>query len=213
MTRRVMMVLASAALAGSLLTSDAQAHGGVGHGGGVRAGHPGGFGEVHRVARVGGFGGGYTLGIPRGAVGYVAAPRYGMETGYGTGIRHGKGIFRGRFLALAASAYVQTVASDSSTDISVPGPAQGSAQDPPIGGPSPETETVGMAPASSASAPLNTQNQTVPAFRSGSLVRLRSGGPLMTVKGIKGDQVECFWTDLNGQINADSFPLDVLQAQ
>jgi hypothetical protein len=33
----------------------------------------------------------------------------------------------------------------------------------------------------------------------------------MTVKGIKGDQVECFWTDENGQINADSFPMDVLQ--
>jgi uncharacterized protein YodC (DUF2158 family) len=129
------------------------------------------------------------------------------------GIRYGTGIFRGRLLALAASAYAQTATSDSSTDISVPAPAQGSAQNPPIGGPSPETETMGMAAASSASAPSNTQNQVVPAFRSGSLVRLRSGGPLMTVKGIKGDQVDCFWTDLNGQINADSFPLDVLQAQ
>ena len=28
----------------------------------------------------------------------------------------------------------------------------------------------------------------------------------MTVKGIKGDQVDCFWTDVNGQIDADSFP-------
>jgi hypothetical protein len=33
----------------------------------------------------------------------------------------------------------------------------------------------------------------------------------MTVKGIKGDQVDCFWTDGYGQINADSFPVDVLQ--
>jgi hypothetical protein len=33
----------------------------------------------------------------------------------------------------------------------------------------------------------------------------------MTVKGVKGDQVDCFWTDVNGQINADSFPVDVLQ--
>jgi hypothetical protein len=33
----------------------------------------------------------------------------------------------------------------------------------------------------------------------------------MGVKGIKGDQVDCFWTDVNGQINADSFPVDVLQ--
>jgi len=29
----------------------------------------------------------------------------------------------------------------------------------------------------------------------------------MTVKDINGDQVDCFWTDVNGQINADSFPL------
>jgi hypothetical protein len=33
----------------------------------------------------------------------------------------------------------------------------------------------------------------------------------MTVKGIKADQVDCFWSDVNGQINADSFPVDVLQ--
>jgi hypothetical protein len=31
----------------------------------------------------------------------------------------------------------------------------------------------------------------------------------MTVKGIKGDQVDCFWTDVNGQTNADRFPVDV----
>jgi uncharacterized protein YodC (DUF2158 family) len=68
-----------------------------------------------------------------------------------------------------------------------------------------------MATASSASAPSNTQNQAAAAFRNGNLVRLRSGGPLMTVEGIKGDQVDCFWTDFNGQINTDSFPVDVLQ--
>jgi uncharacterized protein YodC (DUF2158 family) len=60
-------------------------------------------------------------------------------------------------------------------------------------------------------APSNTQNQAAPAFRSGDLVRLRSGGPMMTVKGIKGDHVDCIWTDYNGQFNADSFPVDVLQ--
>jgi hypothetical protein len=32
----------------------------------------------------------------------------------------------------------------------------------------------------------------------------------MTVRGIKGDQVDCFWTDWNGQVKADSFPVDVL---
>jgi uncharacterized protein YodC (DUF2158 family) len=72
-----------------------------------------------------------------------------------------------------------------------------------------------LAPAFSASAQSNTamQNQAAPALGSGNLVRLRSGGPLMTVKGIKGDQVDCFWTDWNGQINADSFPIDVLQME
>ena len=70
-----------------------------------------------------------------------------------------------------------------------------------------------LSPVFSASAPSNTamQNQAAPALRSGNLVRLRSGGPLMTVKDIKGDQVDCFWTDANGEINADSFPVDVLQ--
>jgi uncharacterized protein YodC (DUF2158 family) len=70
-------------------------------------------------------------------------------------------------------------------------------------------------PAFSAPAPSNTamQNQAAPALGIGNLVRLRSGGPLMTVKGIKGDQVDCFWTDWNGQINADSFPIDVLQRE
>jgi uncharacterized protein YodC (DUF2158 family) len=72
-----------------------------------------------------------------------------------------------------------------------------------------------LAPTFSASAPSNTapQNQAAPAFGSGDLVRLRSGGPLMTVKGIKGNQVDCFWTDGIGQMNADSFPIDVLRKE
>jgi uncharacterized protein YodC (DUF2158 family) len=100
---------------------------------------------------------------------------------------------------------------DSST--SVPAPAPGAAQNSPIGTVSDgvSTKTVGMAPASPASAPSNTQNQAAPAFQSGDLVRLRSGGPMMTVKSIKGDQAECFWTDYNGQMNYDSFPVDVLK--
>jgi uncharacterized protein YodC (DUF2158 family) len=241
MRRRVMMVLASAALAGSLLVTDAQARGGGGHGGGGGVGHMGGFGGARigaRVsgfggARVGGIGGGYMADIPRGAVGYAMGAGYGTgigngtSIGYGTGIRYGTGILRGRFSVLAASAFAQTATPNGSTGAYVPAPALGAVQNPPIGGPSPETvsgpgltivgrdgvstKTVGMAPASSASAPSNTPNQAASAFRSGNLVRLRSGGPLMTVKGIKGDQVDCFWTDVNGQINADSFPVDVLQ--
>ena len=239
MRRRVMMVLASAALAGSLLAPDAQARGGGGHGGGGAVGHMGGFGGAHSGARVGGFGearvggigGRYMAGIPRGAVRYATGTGYGTGIGNGTGIRgtgirFGTGILRGRFSVLAASAFAQTATPNGTTGASVPAPALGAVQNPPVEGPSQtgsgpgftlvgrdgvSTKTVGMAPASSASAPSNTQNQAAPAFRSGNLVRLRSGGPLMTVKGIKGDQVDCFWTDVNGQINADSFPMDVLQ--
>jgi len=239
MRRRVMMVLAIAALAGSLLAPDAQARGGGGHGGGGAAGHMGSFGGAHSGARVGGFGGArvggiggrYMAGIPRGAVRYATGTGYGTGIGNGTGIRgtgirFGTGILRGRFSVLAASAFAQTATPNGTTGASVPAPALGAVQNPPVEGPSQtgsgpgftlvgrdgvSTKTVGMAPASSASAPSNTQNQAAPAFRSGNLVRLRSGGPLMTVKGIKGDQVDCFWTDGNGQINADSFPVDVLQ--
>jgi len=54
--------------------------------------------------------------------------------------------------------------------------------------------------------------QTIGQARAGGdLVRLRSGGPLMTVDSIKGNQVDCFWTDLNGEPNADRFPTDVLK--
>jgi hypothetical protein len=33
----------------------------------------------------------------------------------------------------------------------------------------------------------------------------------MTVKDVKGDLVDCIWTDVNGQINTDNFPIVVLQ--
>ncbi len=33
----------------------------------------------------------------------------------------------------------------------------------------------------------------------------------MTVASIKGNQVDCFWTDLDGQPNAESFPIEVLK--
>jgi uncharacterized protein YodC (DUF2158 family) len=250
MRRRVMMVLASAALVGSLLATDAQAREGGGHGGGGGGAHMGGFGGAHIGARVAGFGGArvgdigerYTAGIPRATVGYATGTGYGTVTGYGTGIGnrtgilrgtglgYGTGILRGRLSVLSAAAFAQTATPGAYVPASEnPAPANGAVQNPPVGGPSPQTgsgpgftlvgrdgvstTTGGMAPASSASAPSTTQSQAAPAFRSGSLVRLRSGGPLMTVKGIKGDQVDCFWTDRNGQINADSFPIDVLQIE
>jgi uncharacterized protein YodC (DUF2158 family) len=70
-----------------------------------------------------------------------------------------------------------------------------------------------LSPAFSAPAPSNAtmQNQAAPAFRSGELVRLRSGGPLMTVIRIEGDQVNSVWTNGNGEPESDVFPAAVLQ--
>jgi uncharacterized protein YodC (DUF2158 family) len=75
--------------------------------------------------------------------------------------------------------------------------------------------SMSLAPAFSASAPSNTamQNQAAPVLRSGNLVRLRSGGPLMTVLRIEGDQVNCLWADLDGTIASGTFSVDVLQMQ
>jgi uncharacterized protein YodC (DUF2158 family) len=72
-----------------------------------------------------------------------------------------------------------------------------------------------LSPAFSASAPSNTamQNQATLALRSGNLVRLRSGGPLMTIARINGDQANCVWTDLDGQFESGNFPVDVLQTE
>jgi uncharacterized protein YodC (DUF2158 family) len=72
-----------------------------------------------------------------------------------------------------------------------------------------------LSPALSAPAASNTamQNQPAPALRSGNLVRLRSGGPLMTVVRIEGDQVNCVWTDWDGQFESGDFPIDVLQVE
>jgi uncharacterized protein YodC (DUF2158 family) len=55
------------------------------------------------------------------------------------------------------------------------------------------------------------QNRTAPSFQRGDLVRLRSGGPMMTVNSASGDQVDCYWTDSSGQPSADKFPIYVLQ--
>jgi uncharacterized protein YodC (DUF2158 family) len=54
-------------------------------------------------------------------------------------------------------------------------------------------------------------SQAPASFQRGDLVRLRSGGPAMTVDSIKGNQVDCFWTGEDGRPNAESFPVDVLQ--
>jgi hypothetical protein len=122
MRGRMMMVLASAALSGSLLAADAQARGGGGHGGG--GGHLGGFGG----ARVSGFGGARMGGFSEG---HMA----GIHRGYfgdGTGVR------RGRFAVLAAPALGQTETANGYTGAYAPAPTPGAVPDRPVGGLLPE---------------------------------------------------------------------------
>jgi hypothetical protein len=73
MRGRVMMILASAVLAGSLLATGAQARGGGGGGGG--GGHGGGgFGGGHMG---GGFGGGHMGGFGAGPMAHVGPEHFG----------------------------------------------------------------------------------------------------------------------------------------
>jgi uncharacterized protein YodC (DUF2158 family) len=65
-------------------------------------------------------------------------------------------------------------------------------------------------PAFSDSAPSKAAMQSRAPLHNGDLVRVRSGGPLMTVIGIQGDQVNCSWTDWNGELKSESFPIAVL---
>jgi len=115
---RVMMVLASAALAASLLATDAQARGGGGHGGGRGGGQMGGVGG----ARLG-VGGGHMAGIHRGYFG------------------DGTGIHRGHFAVLAAPAFGQTATPNGNTGAYATAPAPGAVPNPPVGGTLPEAIT------------------------------------------------------------------------
>src|ERR1700709_1345504 len=81
MRGRVMMVLANAVLAGSLLATGAQARGGGGGGGGG-GGHMGGFGGGHMggfgSARIGGLGEGQVGGIGAGQVAHFGHEHLGI---------------------------------------------------------------------------------------------------------------------------------------
>jgi len=55
-----------------------------------------------------------------------------------------------------------------------------------------------------------TQSLAAALLRSGDLVRVRSGGPLMTVTSVQGDQVNCSWTDWDGRLESQTFSIGAL---
>jgi uncharacterized protein YodC (DUF2158 family) len=54
-------------------------------------------------------------------------------------------------------------------------------------------------------------SQTGASFQPGERVRMRSGGPMMIVDGIRGNQVDCYWTGMDGVPISENFPAAVLQ--
>src|SRR5258708_27311425 len=63
-------------------------------------------------------------------------------------------------------------------------------------------------PALAAPANTATQSQTTPLLHEGDLVRLRSGGPEMTVKSVQGKWVICTWWSQGwGGFQSTGFPL------
>lgn len=49
-------------------------------------------------------------------------------------------------------------------------------------------------------------------FAPGDIVRLKSGGPKMTVLDAKGEAVTCKWFDRNGKLHSDGFVASTLDA-
>ena len=47
-------------------------------------------------------------------------------------------------------------------------------------------------------------------FEIGQIVRLKSGGPKMTIKGADEGAWACQWFDRNGKLHNDTFPEDML---
>jgi uncharacterized protein YodC (DUF2158 family) len=56
------------------------------------------------------------------------------------------------------------------------------------------------------------QSLAAPVLRPGDLVRLRSGGALMTVHKVQDDQAICYWSTGYGETRSGSFPIAVISA-
>ncbi len=48
-------------------------------------------------------------------------------------------------------------------------------------------------------------------FKDGDRVKLKSGGPMMTVSNVSEDKIECSWF-VDGNVQHDSFNAEVLKA-
>jgi uncharacterized protein YodC (DUF2158 family) len=61
-------------------------------------------------------------------------------------------------------------------------------------------------------AAVNSQASQAPAngLHAGATVRLRSGGPLMTVDNVEGDTVNCQWATEFGELATGAFPIAAL---
>src|SRR4030088_1737561 len=64
--------------------------------------------------------------------------------------------------------------------------------------------------ADAAPAKTATQSQTTPRLHEGDLVRLRSGGPVLTVKSVSDNWVICTWFDDYGELQSTAFPIAMI---
>src|SRR5262245_31467216 len=75
-----------------------------------------------------------------------------------------------------------------------------------LGGSWPVTALAQIAPANAV-----TQSQATPVLRAGDLVRLRSGGPALTVKSVHGNWVICtWWHERFGMFRTVGFPVAMI---
>jgi uncharacterized protein YodC (DUF2158 family) len=67
---------------------------------------------------------------------------------------------------------------------------------------------IGSAGLATAGSPHDTQGHyqsDAPGMKLGDLIRIRSGGPLMTVNAINGDQVVTIWATEDGRMSSGTF--------